>query len=624
MTRESGASTIAMLQAFVAHADDAYERVAEFLAGLIAAPGSASLDWATEVASDLGTLTAGLHAALATPPPDAPDLAPRDATREELRAWRHDALRQLNLAVPAVAAVDREVARELEGEASAIAARVSRFEAVATTPTVMRIHADLHLGQILVADDGYRVVDFEGEPLRPIEDRRRPDSPLRDVASLLRSLDHVARSARRRAELRSGPLDRPGLDIDAWIDLARERFLAAYVTGLQQAGAPITVDLDLLDAFEVAKECYEFALRGNRAAIMAVGATRRDALAAGARRGSRAMSGERTRVDELTEDILAAPDELAAAIDLHTRGIAALPEELLERPRWLLIGMGSSGFAARDVAAALRSVGHDAIAEIASASDAAPPGADTLAIVISNSGRTAETVAAAARHRHRSGVIALTSEPASALAAEADAVLPLVGERAETSGIATLSSRSTVAALRLLAGRVDPSVAGAGIATAIPSLETLLDDRATWLARAGDVLANGRPIHVLGDGLRLGSVEQAALMLREAPRLEAFAWDTGDWLHVGLYTLLPGDAVLLFSGSPADDEAIGTAHARGGKVVVVGDARDDSDLHVPLPVGVADAPAIRSLVESAVPELLAAELWARAEAITVSEEPAAG
>jgi maltose alpha-D-glucosyltransferase/alpha-amylase len=259
VTRESGASTIAMLQAFVADAEDAYEKTAEFLADLVAAPGTVSLEWATEVAADLGTLIAGLHAALATPPPDAPDLAPREATREELRAWRMDAHRQLNLALPAVAAVDRETAEELRREAAAIAARVSRFEAVATTPLVMRIHADLHLGQILVSDDGYRVVDFEGEPLRTTEDRRRPDSPLRDVASLLRSLDHVARSARRRADRREGgPVERPGLDIDAWIERARDRFLAAYADGLRRSGAPITLDLDLLDAFEVAKESYEF------------------------------------------------------------------------------------------------------------------------------------------------------------------------------------------------------------------------------------------------------------------------------------------------------------------------------------------------------------------------------
>jgi maltose alpha-D-glucosyltransferase / alpha-amylase len=262
VTRDSDVSTIAMLQEFVAMAADAYEQTAEFLAELVGAPGSASLEWATEVAADLGTLIAGLHAALATPPPDAPDLAPREATREELRAWRMDAHRQLSLALPAVAAIDREAADELRDESAAIAARVSRFEAVATTPTVMRIHADLHLGQILVGEDGYRVIDFEGEPLRPIEERRRLDSPLRDVASLLRSLDHVARSARRRAERRASeagrPLGRPGLDVDAWIERARERFIAAYVAGLRQAGSPYTVDLDLLDAFEVAKESYEF------------------------------------------------------------------------------------------------------------------------------------------------------------------------------------------------------------------------------------------------------------------------------------------------------------------------------------------------------------------------------
>ncbi|MES1239774.1 MAG: hypothetical protein ABUL57_02825, partial [Chloroflexota bacterium] len=77
VTRDAGVSTVAMLQEFVAGAADAYEQTAEFLAELVAAPGSASLEWATEVAADLGTLIAGPHAAPATPPPDAPDLAPR-------------------------------------------------------------------------------------------------------------------------------------------------------------------------------------------------------------------------------------------------------------------------------------------------------------------------------------------------------------------------------------------------------------------------------------------------------------------------------------------------------------------------------------------------------------------
>ena len=259
VTRDGGVATVAMLQAFVPGAEDVYERTAERLADLVAAPGSVSLEWATDIAADLGTLVAGLHEALATPSADAPDLAPRPATRDELKAWRLDAHRQLNLAISALSAVDPAAAAELRREASAIAARVSRFEAVATAPQVMRIHADLHLGQLIVAEDGYRVIDFEGEPLRPIEDRRRPGSPLRDVASLLRSLDHVARSALRRAEARNGgPIERPGLDIDAWIVRARARFLGAYADGIRRSGAPITLDLDLLDAFEVAKEAYEF------------------------------------------------------------------------------------------------------------------------------------------------------------------------------------------------------------------------------------------------------------------------------------------------------------------------------------------------------------------------------
>jgi maltose alpha-D-glucosyltransferase/alpha-amylase len=259
VTGDAGVATVAMLQAFVGGAEDVYEKTAEFLAGLVGAPGAVSLEWATEVAEDLGTLAAGLHAALASPPAEASDFTPREATHDELKGWRLDAHRQLNLALPAVTAVDPAAGAELKREAAAIAARVSRFEAVASTPLVMRIHADLHLGQLLVAEDGYRVIDFEGEPLRPIEERRRLDSPLRDVASLLRSLDHVARSARRRAESRAGgPIERPGLDIDAWIGRARERFLVAYAQGLRKAGAPFTLDRDLLDAFEVAKEAYEF------------------------------------------------------------------------------------------------------------------------------------------------------------------------------------------------------------------------------------------------------------------------------------------------------------------------------------------------------------------------------
>jgi fructoselysine-6-P-deglycase FrlB-like protein len=178
-----------------------------------------------------------------------------------------------------------------------------------------------------------------------------------------------------------------------------------------------------------------------------------------------------------------------------------------------------------------------------------------------------------------------------------------------------------VAALLLLAAQAVPSLAGSGIAAAVPALERVLAERNGWLAEAAGTLDTGRPIHVLGDGARMGSIDQAALMLREAPRLDAVAHDTGDWLHTGLYTQFPGDAVLLFAGAAADGEAIGTIHARGGVVVAVGPRPDGADLHIPLPGAVLADPILRMLVEPVVAELLAAELWRRAGARVVGESP---
>jgi predicted trehalose synthase len=77
---------------------------------------------------------------------------------------------------------------------------------------------------------------------------------------MLRSIDHVARSARRRAEAANeGPLPRAGLDLDGWIRRARERFLEAYQAGLRAERVWVDVDPALLRAFEIDKELYEFA-----------------------------------------------------------------------------------------------------------------------------------------------------------------------------------------------------------------------------------------------------------------------------------------------------------------------------------------------------------------------------
>ncbi|MFL5680947.1 MAG: hypothetical protein ACJ77B_10145, partial [Chloroflexota bacterium] len=251
----AGASTVALLQEFVPDAADAYEATAERLAAWILAPGEVTVEFATEECVDIGALSADLHAALAAAR-GIPDIEPREATRDELREWHRAARRQLQRAIDVTTGAAGD---ELRSMAPAIAEELTVLEAAATVPLVTRVHGDYHLGQVLIAPDRYRIVDFEGEPTRPLAERRRHNSPLRDIASMLRSIDHAGRSARRRAEARAGgAVASPGLDIDAWLVRARERFMAGYRGRLREHGTPFVVDEDLLRAFEFEKECYEF------------------------------------------------------------------------------------------------------------------------------------------------------------------------------------------------------------------------------------------------------------------------------------------------------------------------------------------------------------------------------
>ncbi|MFN8631557.1 MAG: SIS domain-containing protein [Chloroflexota bacterium] len=328
--------------------------------------------------------------------------------------------------------------------------------------------------------------------------------------------------------------------------------------------------------------------------------------------------------DELfLEDILNAPAELAAVVAAQRYVTARLRWPAASFRRRRLIGMGSSCFAARDAAARWRLEGLDAVAEIASASGPSAGGDDTLAIAISSSGRTPEVIAAAERHLAQgSKVIAMTANARSPLAALTSEVIPLREISDETAGIASQTYRATVSGLLLLDTQRTADEASAAASRAPNQLAALLDRADAWQVAAADLLDTGRELHVLADGFHAGLAEQGALMFREASRILAMPFDTGDWLHVGQYTLFPGDGVLLFSGSPADDEAIATIHRRGGRVVVVGPAREGADLSIP----VADDPedwAVSILTASAVPEMVAAEIWSRADATAKGEGPGA-
>lgn len=115
---------------------------------------------------------------------------------------------------------------------------------------VTRCHGDLHVAQFVDSPDGLVVVDFEGEPGRSPEARRRPGTPLRDLACLLLSFDHAAVAAARR--LSFGPALEHAL---AWSVEARAAASSAYRSGI--AGSSLTLDEPLLRALEAEKECHE-------------------------------------------------------------------------------------------------------------------------------------------------------------------------------------------------------------------------------------------------------------------------------------------------------------------------------------------------------------------------------
>jgi fructoselysine-6-P-deglycase FrlB-like protein len=279
-------------------------------------------------------------------------------------------------------------------------------------------------------------------------------------------------------------------------------------------------------------------------------------------------------------------------------------ERLLDRPRLLLIGMGSSRYAADTAVAALRAGGRDAHAELASTGLPQPAAADTTAVVISASGTSEQTLEALRRHSGISRVVALTNAPDSPLATEADEAVDVMAGL-EAGGIACRSFACTQAVLALMRGEPADD-----LRRAADAVSALIESRDAWLEPLVEAAEAGRGVWVSGPAERYGSAQQSALMLREAPRIVADACETGDWLHVDLYlTKRPGYVLLLLAGSRYDAEVAGWRGDRDFRLVSVGTVLKGADTAILFPG--AERRVVAAIAETAVAELLAAELWRR-------------
>jgi len=186
---------------------------------------------------ELGARIGELHAALASDEADA-RFAPEPIRREDLRRWTETLLGELERTVR----VGRSAVPELAGRQQALAARIHRLGGVRPGGVRIRQHGDLHLGQVLRSGGEWLVFDFEGEPARPLAERRQKHSPLKDVAGMLRSFAYAAAAAGRR--------EIAGLMRESFLQGWRLR--AARLMPPDEEGARV-----LLESLELEKLLYE-------------------------------------------------------------------------------------------------------------------------------------------------------------------------------------------------------------------------------------------------------------------------------------------------------------------------------------------------------------------------------
>ncbi|HEY0514588.1 MAG TPA: maltose alpha-D-glucosyltransferase [Thermoanaerobaculia bacterium] len=261
--KDAPSTTLALLQGYVPNQGDGWGYTLAYLDRFIEDRPAVLEEGPTEsvhgayltLTETLATRTAELHQAFAIRSGDAA-FEPEPLTAADVEAWKARVRKE---AEETLKLLDSNKSHS-EGkiDKNQVLSRIDACRAPKGPALKTRHHGDYHLGQVLVSNNDFIIIDFEGEPSRPLEDGRRKHSPLRDVAGMLRSFNYAKWSALMRAREADPALDKTD-ELNAWEAAVRKAFLDAYAKASAKSGIYASFDdaKGLLDLAELEKVLYE-------------------------------------------------------------------------------------------------------------------------------------------------------------------------------------------------------------------------------------------------------------------------------------------------------------------------------------------------------------------------------
>ncbi|MGH6647000.1 maltose alpha-D-glucosyltransferase [Aquabacterium sp.] len=270
--KDGGTMTLAVVQGYVPNQGDGWTYTTGYLQRYLELRRT-SLESVPEgvhgaylaVIETLGLRTAQLHLAFAQRTGN-PAFDPEPLTATDLQGYRsrisadaRDALTLLQSSLPQLSPEAQEEARRVLAARELINDRIAHFTTGTPRALKTRFHGDYHLAQVLLTKNDFVITDFEGEPGRSFAERRVKQSPLKDVAGMLRSFSYARLSALRGSAVNDEELGTLAPFAAEWEEQTRHAFLDAYARATKDSGLHDTQEAGqgLSALFELEKALYE-------------------------------------------------------------------------------------------------------------------------------------------------------------------------------------------------------------------------------------------------------------------------------------------------------------------------------------------------------------------------------